>query len=141
MRAGAAACRWPGRLETVDLPGGRRVVLDGAHNPAGVAALAAFLRDTAGEVDLLFGALADKDAADMLPRLLPHVGDVTLTTPASSRALDPRDLALLAPQRETRIFADAAAALSAALAGGSASRPLLVCGSLYLAGTILRENG
>ena len=88
---------------------------------------------------LLFGALADKYAADMLPRLLPHVGDVTLTTPASSRALVPRDLALLAPQRETRIVADAAAALSAALAGGSASRPLLVCGSLYLVGDLRKE--
>src|SRR5262249_9026003 len=54
---GTALCRWPGRLEAIDLPNGRRVVLDGAHNPAGVAVLAEFLRGLGAPCDLLFGAL------------------------------------------------------------------------------------
>ncbi|HEY8022615.1 MAG TPA: Mur ligase family protein, partial [Thermoanaerobaculia bacterium] len=40
---GAAACRWPGRLEAVALPGGLRVLLDAAHNEGGAQALADFL--------------------------------------------------------------------------------------------------
>ncbi len=136
LRRGAADCRWPGRLEAVQLPRGRRVVLDGAHNPAGVASLAAFLRDTAGPVDLLFGALADKDAADMLPRLLPHVGELTLTAPPTPRALDPRDLAVLASGRQVRLENDPVVALESALATGDPRRPLLICGSLYLVGDL-----
>ena len=46
IRDGAAACRWPGRLEAIELPGGRRILLDAAHNPAGAEALAAFLDRT-----------------------------------------------------------------------------------------------
>ena len=45
-RAGYAAVRWPGRLELVDVAG-REVLLDGAHNPAGAAALAEALDDLA----------------------------------------------------------------------------------------------
>jgi dihydrofolate synthase/folylpolyglutamate synthase len=136
LRRGAVDCRWPGRLEVVQLPRGRRVVLDGAHNPAGVAALAAFLRDTAGPIDLLFGALADKDAADMLPRLLPYAGELTLTAPPSPRALDPRDLAVVAAGRRVRLENDPALALESALAAGDQRRPLLICGSLYLIGDL-----
>jgi dihydrofolate synthase/folylpolyglutamate synthase len=136
---GAAACRWPGRLEAIDLPGGRRVVLDGAHNPAGIAALVAFLRCLGEPVDLLFGALADKDAAGMLPPLLELAADVTLTAPPSPRALDPRDLALLGAGRPLRIEPEQRAALELALASGDPRRPLLVCGSLYLIGDLRAE--
>ncbi len=136
LRRGAVDCRWPGRLEVVQLPRGRRVVLDGAHNPAGVAALAAFLRDTAGPIDLLFGALADTDAADMQPRLRPHAGELTLTAPPSPRALDPRDLAVVAAGRRVRLENDPALALESALAAGDQRRPLLICGSLYLIGDL-----
>jgi dihydrofolate synthase/folylpolyglutamate synthase len=136
---GAAICRWPGRLETVDLPTGRRVVLDGAHNPAGVAALVAFLRRLGEPVDLLFGALADKDAAGMLPALLEVAADVTLTAPPSPRALDPRDLALLGAGRPMRLEPEPRSALELALANGEARRPLLVCGSLYLIGDLRGE--
>jgi dihydrofolate synthase/folylpolyglutamate synthase len=133
---GAAACRWPGRLEVIDLPVGRRVVLDGAHNPAGAAALAAFVRQTGERVDLLFGALADKDAAAMLPAIAALAETITLTAPPSPRALDPRDLALLADGRAIHLEADPAAALDWALAHGDARLPLLVCGSLYLVGDL-----
>ncbi len=136
---GAAACRWPGRLEVVDLPGGRRVVLDGAHNPAGIDSLARFLRQIGEPVDLLFGALADKDVAAMLPRLLPLANELTLTAPPSPRALDPRDLATLVEGRAARLERDPSAALEWALAHGDPVRPLLVCGSLYLIGDLRAE--
>ena len=39
--AGLRDVRWPGRLQMIEVPGGRRVLLDAAHNPAGAWALAA----------------------------------------------------------------------------------------------------
>ncbi|HEX6864934.1 MAG TPA: Mur ligase family protein, partial [Thermoanaerobaculia bacterium] len=71
---GARSCRWPGRLEKVELPEDRVVLLDAAHNPEGAAALADFLE---GPFDLLFGALADKDVARMLPPLAARARRVT----------------------------------------------------------------
>jgi len=112
------------------------VLLDGAHNPAGVAALAAFVGQTGERVDLLFGALADKDAAAMLPAIAALAETITLTAPPSPRALDPRDLALLADGRAMHLEPDPVAALDWALAHGDPARPLLVCGSLYLVGDL-----
>ena len=131
---GARRCRWPGRLEPVALPDGRTVILDGAHNPAGVAAVADFVGELGRPPDLLFGALADKDAEGMLPALAPRVGRITLTAPPSPRALDPRDLALVVAEREVALEPDPERALDHALAttGGT----LLVCGSLYLVGDL-----
>ncbi len=66
VAAGVSGCRWPGRIEQVPLPSGKIVVLDAAHNPQGVESLVRFL-DQAGEpFDLVFGVLADKEAAAML---------------------------------------------------------------------------
>jgi dihydrofolate synthase/folylpolyglutamate synthase len=116
------------------LPDGRTVILDGAHNPAGVAAVADFVGELARPPDLLFGALADKDAAGMLPALAPRVGRITLTAPPSPRALDPRDLALVVAEREVALEPDPECALDRALA--TTSGTLLVCGSLYLVGDL-----
>src|SRR6185436_5842284 len=79
IAAGAAACRWPGRLEWVELPGGRRILLDAAHNPEGAAVLSEALALLPGPVDLLFGVLLDKDAADMLGRLASRARRIVLT--------------------------------------------------------------
>ena len=89
---GATACRWPGRLEPVELPGGRRVLLDAAHNAEGAAAFGTFLSTLATPVDLLFGALGDKDIASMLAALAPRARRLILTAPPSPRAVAPHDL-------------------------------------------------
>lgn len=139
---GAAACRWPGRLEPVELPDGRRVLLDAAHNPAGAGVLAGFLSRLDRPVDLLFGALADKDYAVMLGTLKPHIRRAVLTTPASPRAKDPAELAgLLDEAVEAIVEPDPGRALDRALElGGDV---LVACGSIYLIGEIrkgLRER-
>jgi dihydrofolate synthase/folylpolyglutamate synthase len=137
---GAAACRWPGRLEPVALPGGRRALLDAAHNTGGAAVLAEFLgggRPVAGPADLLFGVLADKDAAAILGLLAPFAGRAVLTTPASPRARPPAELAELLPiAGETVVEPELAAALDRALAWGGET--LVACGSIYLLGDVRR---
>lgn len=141
IAAGAAACRWPGRIEAVDLPGGRRAVLDAAHNESGAAVLAAFLERMGEPVDFLFGALADKDYARMIELLAPHGQRWVLTTPQSPRAKAPAELAALLPGREILIEPDPETALDRALALGG--RTLVACGSIYLIGEIrkgLRER-
>jgi len=137
---GAAACRWPGRLEQVEIPSGRRVLLDAAHNPGGAETLAAFLSGEARPVDLLFGVLADKDARGILFTLAPYVRRFVFTTPASPRAQAPATLAALLPLRtpeaEVYVEPDPQAALDRALALGGET--VVACGSIFLIGEIRR---
>jgi dihydrofolate synthase/folylpolyglutamate synthase len=142
IAAGAAACRWPGRLEPIALPGGRRVLLDAAHNPDGAEVLARFLSHLGPPIDLLFGVLADKDYGEMLPRLAAQARRVVLTRPASPRAKDPAELVpLLAGREGVLVEPDPDLALDRALALGG--EVLVACGSIYLVGEVrktLRER-
>jgi dihydrofolate synthase/folylpolyglutamate synthase len=96
VRTAFAAVTSPGRLEVV-----RRaptVMLDGAHNPAGAAALAAAL-DEAFTFDRLVAVVAlldDKDAVGLLAELEPVVSSVVVTTNSSPRALPAHALATVA---------------------------------------------
>jgi dihydrofolate synthase / folylpolyglutamate synthase len=136
VTAGTAACRWPGRLEPVTLPGGRRLLLDAAHNPPGVAALAAFLAGLGEPWDLLFGTFADKEAAVMLPPLAGGAERVVLTRPPGLRGREPAELAALVPPGRAVVEPDPERALTAALAG---TNLLLITGSVYLVG-LLRQR-
>ena len=72
IRRGLATTEWPGRLQIVE--GRPRIILDGAHNPAGAQVLAAFLaehRAELGRLILVFGVLKDKDWEAMLGMLAP----------------------------------------------------------------------
>jgi dihydrofolate synthase/folylpolyglutamate synthase len=134
IAAGAAACRWPGRLEPVELPDGRRILLDAAHNPAGVAVLTAFLDQQAEPFDLLFGVLDDKPTGEMLPHLDSRAERIVLTQPTSPRARPAAELAALLVGRPNLLTEpDPAHALDLALVPGSASL-LVVCGSIVLVG-------
>ncbi|MGN6473703.1 MAG: bifunctional folylpolyglutamate synthase/dihydrofolate synthase [Mycobacteriales bacterium] len=87
VRAAFAAVRSPGRMEVV-----RRsptVLIDGAHNPAGAAALAAALDDAFGfdRLVAVVAVLGDKDAAGLLEQLEPVVSEIVVTTNGSPRAL------------------------------------------------------
>lgn len=135
IAAGAAACRWPGRLEVIDLPDGRKLILDAAHNSESAAALAGFLAGLGTPVDLLFGVLTDKDAAEMLGALAPHAKRLILTTPPSSRAQDPAALLPYLKGREgVEVEPDPLRALDRLLEGDGET--LVACGSIYLIGDI-----
>jgi dihydrofolate synthase/folylpolyglutamate synthase len=126
------------------------VLLDAAHNPDGSRALARFLADPPAPFPappvLLFGVLADKDAAAMLAALAPLAGRLVLTRPPHERGRDPRELLPLLPAGTTaEIEAEPGTALDRALAVTRAigADTLVVCGSLYLVGaarTALRRR-
>jgi dihydrofolate synthase/folylpolyglutamate synthase len=139
IERGVAACRWPGRLESILLENGKRIVLDAAHNPEGAQMLGRFLserQEESGEpVDLLLGLLGDKDAAEMLGHLVPHVARIVLTAPPSPRAKDPAELAALLPAGTTaEVIPHLDEALEEALA--MSPRTLVVCGSIFLIGAV-----
>ncbi|MDD3243095.1 MAG: bifunctional folylpolyglutamate synthase/dihydrofolate synthase [Eubacteriales bacterium] len=137
---GIAQMRWPGRMEVY-----RRsplILIDGAHNPQGAASLAAAMAHyLPGQKPLLLtGVLSGKDVAGIARQFASFAGEVWITKPESERALPGEVIAeayavLGVP---TRLFATVEDALRAAMA---TSRPLIIAGSLYLAGqarTLLR---
>ncbi|HLT30682.1 MAG TPA: folylpolyglutamate synthase/dihydrofolate synthase family protein [Myxococcaceae bacterium] len=147
LRAGLRDTRWPGRFERVE--GAPLLILDGAHNPAGAQSLAAALEAEVPDRprQLVFGALADKDAVQMLRVLLPHVERVFLVAPDSPRALSPaRLLQQLPPQlarsdpERLRVTAGLAEALSAAREAAGPEGVVVVAGSLVLVGSVGRQE-
>lgn len=138
ITSGLRDARWPGRLERRTLPGGVPLVLDGAHNPAGAAALGNWLsRAGLGPVTLVTACMRDKDVAGLLAPILPHAGRVVTTTVALPRALPADDLAhhvrRLSPHLPVVPEADPAVALTRASEGGA---PVIVAGSLFLVGAV-----
>jgi len=138
VEAGLRDARWPGRLELLSLAGGRTALLDAAHNPAGAATLADYLREAyPGGVPLVFGAVRDKDHEGMLRALLPHVSHLVITAPATPRAAAPLDLlavaARLSPGVAVTCEPDPLAALDRAWA---ISPAIVVAGSIFLLGTV-----
>jgi len=142
VRRGVAATRWPGRLQTVPRPGARPLLVDGAHNPAGAAAVAAYLDEVglAGRVGLVFGALGDKAVEGMFAPLAARARQVVLVAPDSPRAVRPDALAARLGRDDLPRAASLAEAL-ALLAGGEEDAPILVAGSLVLAGEALALAG
>ncbi len=136
IAAGAERCRWPGRLEAVELESGRSVLLDVAHNPDAAANLAAHLQRLGRRYDLLFGTLADKRWDRVLPPLAAAAATIVLTRPPDERGLDPERLRPLVAGREVLVEPRCEAALTRALEGGEDL--LVVCGSFYLVGAVRR---
>ena len=133
IERGVRQCSWPGRLERVELPAGKIIWLDVAHNPQGARSLARFLATHLAEYDLLLGIVKDKDARGILSAVAPGAARIPLTCPPGGRGLDPEALRAWLSGRPVEVEQDPVAALETALTG---SRPLLVCGSLYLVGWV-----
>ncbi len=136
IREGLAAVRWPGRFERVSLPGGTRIVLDGAHTPVSAAALAA----TVGRLYphhhavLVVGSMSDKDPGSLIGPLAPIARGVVATRSRSARAVEPEALAEaaralgLAATAETTV----AAAMERATTVAGPEGLVLVTGSLAI---------
>jgi len=135
-----AAVRHPGRFEIVEPPatptGVPRIILDGAHNPHGAAALAEALAERGERPVLIAAVSADKDAAAIARALSPVVRAVVATRYQQDRAMDPARLAAAFAGAPGASHAIAAAPdLAAALAVAAAYQaPITIAGSLFLVG-------
>jgi dihydrofolate synthase/folylpolyglutamate synthase len=131
---GIARTVWPGRLERFgEKP---QFVLDGAHNPAGARALAAYIRRfyDGRPVTLVYGAMADKDVAQMSEPLFPLAGRIILTRPDNPRAMDPAKIAEESGCEDAEVIPAVPDALAAARE--DADTTVFVTGSLYLVGQV-----
>jgi dihydrofolate synthase / folylpolyglutamate synthase len=140
--AAAASVRIPGRLQVVaEDP---RVLVDGAHNPEGMAALAESLPEIMGDrrpVVAVMSILDDKDAARMLATLLPECDAAIFTSSQNPRALPPPTLQSLASQLggpPAEVVPEPKAALARARELAGASGGVVVSGSIYLIADVLR---
>ena len=125
---GVNTATWPGRLEKLG-----RFLLDGAHNIQAAEALAAFLKQSYRQgVWIIFGAMADKQYAEMISILQPHAQQFIFTRPESSRAKDPVELQHLVPG--SHAIATVPEAIQYARMQAPPSATILICGSLYLIG-------
>jgi dihydrofolate synthase/folylpolyglutamate synthase len=87
IKEGIEGVFWPGRLEDVEVSG-FKLVLDCAHNPAGIESFISFLESRGARgIDLTFGVLDTKNWQEMVVRLSPYVATWRLLTPESERAL------------------------------------------------------
>src|SRR5579875_2796902 len=141
LAAAAAAVRVPGRLQVIGSE--PLTVLDGAHNPDGVAALLESLGELAAgreRLIIVISVLDDKDVGAMLANLVPLADAFVLTQSHSPRALSPAALQSAALERGARraeIAPDPHEALALARALAGPGGMVLVTGSIYLLGDLL----
>jgi dihydrofolate synthase/folylpolyglutamate synthase len=148
--AAVTRAEWPARMQRlrhgplVDLAPGIELWLDGGHNPAAGQALAAVLAAMpARPTHAICGMLNTKDVTGFMAPLAPALASLSaVSIPCEANTLPAATTAAAATA--VGIPARAAGSAAEALAAIAASDPqarVLICGSLYLAGRILAENG
>jgi dihydrofolate synthase/folylpolyglutamate synthase len=155
LRAAMGWAEWPARLQGLApgplhdlLPAGSEIWLDGGHNPSAARAVADFFRahvPTGRPFHIVFGLLANKDAAGVLKPFANRASTLhAIPVPGHPHHAPPE---LVAAARAAGIAGMAAADVSSALGWiarhADRSQPpiVLILGSLYLAGEVLRANG
>jgi dihydrofolate synthase/folylpolyglutamate synthase len=146
VRSGLSTVELAGRFQIV--PGQPTLVLDVAHNPHSVAALAANL-DAMGffpTTHAVFGAMADKDLAVMFARVNPIIDrwyftDLPTARAQSGAALEAQWRGLnVRKDTQAQAFADPVAALQAAVAAADPADRIVVFGSFYTVGGVLKDG-
>jgi len=129
---GIAETRWPGRLEHISP--NPDILLDGAHNPAGVRALIRYLERFYPDRKrwIIFGAMRDKAVAEMGAILFPLADELILTAADSPRSMMPEELAALAACG--RAVANIGEALKMVAGEAAADDMIVITGSLFLVG-------
>lgn len=135
LSAGIERAKWPGRMEL--FPGTPRVLLDGAHNPAGAAALADALSDIPyDKLLMVVGVMGDKELSGILSPLLPLADAVFAVAPAIERALPAAQVAdfCRGAGAGAKEAGSVAQGIELARAAAGADDLILVCGSLFTVG-------
>lgn len=135
IRTGLATVTWPGRFEIFDKQ--PTVVIDGAHNPHGAAALRANLDQIfpGRKIVFLLGILQDKDISGIIAALIRSSDRVVVTVPVSERAGDPRVVAeKITAARSVEITNDIYSGIERAMLLAGEDGVVCIAGSLYLIG-------
>jgi dihydrofolate synthase/folylpolyglutamate synthase len=142
LRAGLAGVHWPGRLQLVKR-GTQTLLLDGAHNPAGIAALQAALAEhfPGRRPTLVLGMLADKDWRAMVAALVPLAARVVTAPVASERTVGAEELRAACVATGAGRPVRAAASVAEALKLVAPDPLVLVTGSLYFLGEAMERLG
>lgn len=143
VRAGLETAVWPGRLDLRSWRG-TPLLIDGAHNPAGARALAAYVLEVYGRpLPMVIAVMQDKAIDHVIGALAPAASRIVFTAPDSPRAAMPATLAaraaIVAPHLMVETAARPADAIARAAAGARDGAPVVIAGSLYLAGEVLAE--
>ena len=141
---GIAKTQWPGRLQQTTWKN-RKILIDGAHNPAAAIALREYvdrLNDRPSAINWVIGILATKDCDDILKALLKKGDRLYLVPVPDPKSSSPAELAALAqiicPELTLcQAFRDLTTALDAAVTGDNLT---ILCGSLYLVGYFLQQQ-
>ena len=138
--AGLQNVTWPARLQRLtgallqQLPPGSELWLDGAHNPGGAEVLATQLAEWPGPTTLIMGMKQSKDVTEVMRILLPHAERIfAVAEPGQHLALPVE--AILAASGNTALPGPD---IFGALRQITAPTRVLICGSLYLAGEVLK---
>lgn len=118
------------------------IVLDGAHSPAKMKTTAARIKDLFGKARIVFGATGSKDAKKMLKIISPIATSITTTrfTTTFRKTANPAELqTYIAKTKQGGSFLNPFEALEHAKKRQKTNEPIVVTGSLYLAGE-LREH-
>ena len=141
---GVAAARWPARLQRLEgalaqrLPPGSELWLDGGHNAGAGEALAAFLPAWADRpLHILVGMKAGKASEAFLRPLLPFATSLWAVAEPEQHLAMPVEAIIAASGGRARPGPTVAEALAALPSAGR----VLICGSLYLAGEVLKADG
>ena len=151
ISTGLQRAEWPGRLQKLSkgnlisfIPKGWELWIDGGHNQAAAEAILNFVEVWSDSpLIIIFGSLNSRNPRDFLEILAPVTKlAVCITIPGEKSALQARDCCLAA--QSVGIEAIETTSIKSALkkaAHHGTKGKILVCGSLYLAGAVLAENG
>ncbi len=143
---GVARAEWPARLQRLhgrlagELPSDWELWLDGGHNPGAGVVLAEHLRGWSDRpVHLVVGMKQAKDSAEFLRPLVPLAATLWAVSEPGQHAALPVEAIVAASGGVARVGPTVVEALRALPRGGPAR--VLICGSLYLAGEVLKAEG
>jgi len=144
IEQGIRETRWPGRFQVLPPRSGwPEIILDVAHNPAGAWALRSALSERLGDRPLIFvfGAMRDKAISEMTEILFPLARQVIATRPDNPRSASPEEIRKAGERTgaDIRTAGDVESALNLGRETAAADDVIVVTGSIYLVGEVMRR--
>ena len=142
MAQGLRNASWPARMQRLTgrlaqaLPAGSALWLDGAHNPGGAEIIARQLQDWDGPTTLVLGMKQSKDVAEFIRIVAPHAARIFAVAEAGQHLALPVEAIIEASGGQALPGPDIAGAFRQI----TAPTRVLICGSLYLAGEVLKQD-